>query len=397
MGERDRERVALVTRALAAEGLDALLCTLPSNVLLVSGYWPVVGNAIAVVTREGQVAVAAPEDEKVFAEAGWADDLRTFSSGSLDQLVETADTASHTLRDLASALEIEPGSTIGVEGSAWLDPSGYAAKFVYGAGVHRLLAAAFQSAGSVDASACLARLRSALTGGELASLRRACAIARDAFIATSWAIEPGTSETEVAALLRAQLDASGNPTDRCDGYAYCMSGANAANAWAAYQHSGPRVIARGDFVLLHCNSYANGFCTDITRTYSIGPPGVEESAIIKAVMSARRAALAAVRPGVAACEVDRAARAEMESRGFGKAFKHPTGHGVGFAAIDHNARPRIHPKSAETLEPGMVFNIEPAAYLPPLGGMRHCDMVLVTGDGAELLTDFQTEVADLVL
>ena len=84
------------------------------------------------------------------------------------------------------------------------------------------------------------------------------------------------------------------------------------------------------------------------------------------------------------------------SIGFGPAFKHPTGHGVGFAAINHNARPRVHPRSDDVLENGMVLNIEPAAYVEQFG-MRHCDMIAVTDDGAELLTDFHNAADELTL
>jgi Xaa-Pro dipeptidase len=95
--------------------------------------------------------------------------------------------------------------------------------------------------------------------------------------------------------------------------------------------------------------------------------------------------------------VDGAARAAIEERGFGEGFKHPTGHGVGFAAIDHNAIPRIHPQSGDRLEPGMVFNVEPAIYIEGLGGLRHCDMVAVTENGMELLTPFHATLAELAL
>jgi len=68
------------------------------------------------------------------------------------------------------------------------------------------------------------------------------------------------------------------------------------------------------------------------------------------------------------------------------------GHGIGFAAISANARPRIHPASDEILETGMTFNIEPSIYIEGYGGARHCDMVAVTSNGMELLTDFQNEM-----
>jgi Xaa-Pro aminopeptidase len=86
----------------------------------------------------------------------------------------------------------------------------------------------------------------------------------------------------------------------------------------------------------------------------------------------------------------------MRSHGFESEFKHATGHGVGFAAIDHNAMPRIHPKSPDVLESGMVFNVEPAAYSESFGGSRHCDVVTVTRTGYELLTAFWSDPRSLV-
>jgi Xaa-Pro aminopeptidase len=72
--------------------------------------------------------------------------------------------------------------------------------------------------------------------------------------------------------------------------------------------------------------------------------------------------------------VDRAARAVLTAHAFGPCFPHGTGHGVGFAAIDHNARPRLHPHADDTLECGIIFNVEPAIYIEGYGGVRHCPM-----------------------
>jgi Xaa-Pro aminopeptidase len=149
-------------------------------------------------------------------------------------------------------------------------------------------------------------------------------------------------------------------------------------------------------VLTHCNSYADGYWTDITRTYCIGPLGERQRGMYEAVFAAREAALEAIRPGVKASAVDRAAREVMRAHGLGREFKHATGHGVGFAAINHNALPRLHPASPEILETGMVFNVEPAAYISGFGGLRQCDMVAVTPNGVELLTPFQSAVQELI-
>ena len=78
----------------------------------------------------------------------------------------------------------------------------------------------------------------------------------------------------------------------------------------------------------------------------------------------------------------------MCRHGFGNAFLHGTGHGVGFVAIDHDASPRLTPGSSDVIEAGMAFNIEPGAYFEGWGGARHCDMVLCTEAGAVLLTGF---------
>ena len=93
--------------------------------------------------------------------------------------------------------------------------------------------------------------------------------------------------------------------------------------------------------------------------------------------------------------MDRAAREVLAGCGLGAAFTHGTGHGVGFAAIDHHARPRLHPASDDVLMEGMTFNLEPAAYLEGRGGVRHCDLVAVHASGAELLTPFHTSLEEL--
>jgi Xaa-Pro aminopeptidase len=150
-------------------------------------------------------------------------------------------------------------------------------------------------------------------------------------------------------------------------------------------------------VLLHCNSYCEGLWTDITRTFWIDAPTDRHRAIHDAVMAASRSALAVIQPGVRAATVDRAARDAMISRGLGEAFKHPTGHGVGFAAIDHTAPPQIRADGEGVLQPGMVFNVEPGAYIAGQCGVRHCDMVLVTENGVECLTPFQASLEDLTV
>lgn len=105
-------------------------------------------------------------------------------------------------------------------------------------------------------------------------------------------------------------------------------------------------------------------------------------------MEARDAALHAAVPGAHASGIDATARDVLTRRGFGAQFLHAVGHGVGFAAADANAMPRLHPQSPDILEAGMTFNIEPAIYFKGEGGLQHCDVVACTESGAEVLTSF---------
>jgi Xaa-Pro aminopeptidase len=134
----------------------------------------------------------------------------------------------------------------------------------------------------------------------------------------------------------------------------------------------------------------DGYCVDLTRTVSVGRPGTEASRLHQAVVEAQAAAMAAVRPGVAAWTVDAAARAVLHRHGLGERFSHGTGHGLG---LELHERPRITRRRPDAsgdpealLVPGMVFTVEPGLYLPGWGGVRIEDDLLVTETGFELLT-----------
>jgi Xaa-Pro aminopeptidase len=128
---------------------------------------------------------------------------------------------------------------------------------------------------------------------------------------------------------------------------------------------------------------------DLTRTVATAAPvPAEARRLYGAVLAARQAAVAAVRPGVPADAVDRAAREVLEAEGLGEAFGHGTGHGLGLEVHEEPRVTRRRPGGPEprTLEAGMVFTIEPGAYVPGFGGVRLEDDVLVTAEGCELLT-----------
>jgi Xaa-Pro aminopeptidase len=396
---RDTARIDRIRRILEAADLEAILATLPVHVLLLSGYWPVVGNALAIATQDGRTAVIAPQDERGLAEGGWADEVRTFEPVSPDELKTLDEAVCVPLAEVARSLGLGRG-WIGYARGPMSEPASYAAMSLYGPGVLELLQQALPSAHLQPADESFRRLEAVKTPREMAWLRVTCRIVEQAFRAGADQLRPGLLETEAAVHFAVPLSTVGTGfkgVGRGGGYAWCMSGPNAAEAKGAYARSRPRPLARGEMVLIHCNAYADGYWADVTRTFCLGDPDVRQGELFDAVLQARAAALGTIRPGARAADVDRAARGVLEDLGLGSHFKHPAGHGVGFQAIDHNARPRLHPKSDDVLEPGMVFNVEPAVYFDGDCGLRHCDMVAVTAEGYELLTPFRDTIEQLFL
>ena len=396
----DGERIERIRRSLTKNNLDAVICALPANVLLLTGYYPVLGTAIAIAAKNGQIVVAAPKDEEFLAKNGWAERIFTFEFGSLTKIESIAEAVFPALKDAVGNLNLEIRA-VGYEFGAWSETVSYSALNLYAASMPELLNRVFAPPVELKpADFLLKELRSLKTPNEIERIETSCRIARRAFSDGAKNLKPEMMESEAAAIFRAPLAAGGIGFEniaRADGFVWCMSGANSAKASAAFARSSAKKIRENEFVLIHCNSYADGFWTDITRTFCLGEIDGRKREIYEAIFAARQAAIEKIKPGAAASDVDHAAREELKSRGYGKEFRHQAGHGVGFAAIDHNAAPRIHPEPNETLQTGMVFNLEPAIYIENFGGLRHCDVVAVTPDGAKVLTDFQTEIKDLIL
>jgi Xaa-Pro aminopeptidase len=174
----------------------------------------------------------------------------------------------------------------------------------------------------------------------------------------------------------------------------------AAGPNSALPHAVPtdRVLAPGDLVLLDFGGVYGGYCVDLTRTVGLGPVSDECKRLYTAVHDAHAAALqAAGRPGVTTGDVDAAARETLGLYGLAEQFGHGTGHGLG---LEIHEAPRISKRTAEhpgeaKVEPGMVFTIEPGAYVTGLGGVRIEDDVLVTSEGCTLLTDASREWREL--
>ena len=392
----DHQRIQKLRSALANSSLDAIVCSLPKNVLLLSGYWPVVGTSVAIALADGGLHLIIPEDEKDLVKASSAR-LHTYKPASLNKLT----TATEAVREPLEALRPLLGTArIAIETGGDSEPASYAAMHLFSETLSESLKALFPGATVTAGGDVLKTLRATKTGPELTQLRTACRLAQFGFEGGAALLRDGLPEIMAAQLFRDRMKRTRidySDVQREEDFIWVMSGANSAKAHGAYARSRTKTIENGDLVLVHCNSTVDGYWTDITRTYSLGKPDDKRWRMYQAIFEARRAALDCIAPGRRAADVDHAARRVLERHGFGKEFKHSTGHGVGFGAISPDALPRLHPKSPDVLETGMVFNVEPAIYFEGYGGIRHCDMVTVTENGYELLTPFQAEVNDLVL
>jgi Xaa-Pro aminopeptidase len=384
----DEQRCAANVAALKRSSLHALICSSSTSVLLLTGYWPVMGGSVAVATTDGRVFVIIPEDERELAQAVGSAQIITYTPETLGRLEPPIHALSATLGSLLRSLSLS--NNVGTEFRLGMQPASYLSSHVFHTSLIDQLESFRLSARFVSADTILDTLKATKTSKELSLIRRSAEVASHGFAIAAKCVKPGLRESEVAAEIQSAFDRSprAEGLERSYGAFYCMSGPNSAKASAAYARTRQRTLCDGDLVMIHANTCADGYWTDITRTYIVGAPDTRQRDMQDAIAEARSAAIDAVRPGVKASRVDQVARDVMTAHGFGAAFRHSTGHGVGFAAADANAHPRIHPRSPDVLEEGMTFNIEPAAYFDEYGGMRHCDMVAVTATGASVITDF---------
>jgi Xaa-Pro aminopeptidase len=385
----DDERQVAIVNALCKSHFDGLVCCDATSVLLLTGFWPVLGTSVVIFAGDGNVALIVPEDEVEIADATTSARITPYKPSKLESLDYPIRALSGPISLAIDSLSLS-GKTLGVEFRQTMQPASYASAANFHTSLVDLLDGLRLSLKLVSCDSILESLKARKTTKETFLMRRAADVAAEGFKEAHRCITAGMRETEVAAAAQSAFDTSltAEGLERSYGFFYCMSGPNSAKAAAAYARTRQRTIQHGDLVMIHANTCADGYWTDITRTYTAGEPTARQDAIRSAISEARAEALNAISPGVAASDVDRAARSVMTKHGFGAAFKHATGHGVGFAAANANGLPRIHPQSPDVLVEGMTFNIEPAAYFDGYGGMRHCDVVAVNSDGATVLTDY---------
>jgi Xaa-Pro dipeptidase len=389
----NQERLDRMRRAMEAERLDALAVRLPENVLLLSGFWPMIGASVLVFPREGRPVCAIPHCYEY--EAGlslWEAEPAHFRYGVLD-----APEPGSAVRDILSRAAWGKGwKRVGYEADfevvapSW--NSGEAQ--VPGARARAIYQAAFEGAELVDVSAFLQVQRRRKTAYEIARIRIASEISAIGLEAFERLARVGASGVELAAGVEREIMARGTGyrgAFRVRAYAQVAVGPDeSAVGYRPNEVSTVRRLEQGDVALLELGVVADGYWADRTRVRVAGEPTDGQCKVFDTVRKAQQSAAAAIRPGVSGAEVDEAARSIIRDAGYADFFPHITGHGVGFGY--HESLPKLAPGETAPLEEGMVTSVEPGIYCKPCGGFRIEDDVLVTPNGSETLGPFRNSL-----
>jgi Xaa-Pro aminopeptidase len=248
----------------------------------------------------------------------------------------------------------------------------------------RSFADAFTGMELVPTEAVVDGLRMVKEPGEVERIRAACAIADDAFCEQQPSLHDRPTEREFALRLEFGMRERG-----ASGVSFDAIVASGPNGALPHARPSDRRIEPGELVVIDFGCVVDGYCSDMTRTVSVGEPSAEARTIWDTVLLAQRTGCEAVAVGVECAAVDRASRDVIAAAGWADAFVHGTGHGVG---LEIHESPRVASTATGTLAAGHIVTVEPGVYLPGVGGVRIEDTLVVTADGPVALTEFPKQL-----
>ncbi len=354
--DRRPERQAALRAQLASEGADALLVLHLSNIRYLTGF-----TGSAAVLLVGREATTLVTDNRYAAQG--------------PQEVGNA-----------ARVEIDPAniwSRLGrVLAQETLETLGYEAHVATVRDAERL--GEIARVRLVPCSGLVERLRAVKSAEEVSAIREAARLAADALAETLGVVRAGESELAVAAELEAALRRRGS-----EWHPFPTIVASGPRSALPHARTSGRVIERGDWLLVDFGAQVDGYCADLTRTYVVGARADErQQAMYDLVREAHHRAIAHLHAEMTGREADALARDVITARGFGEAFSHSLGHGLG---LEVHEAPRLAPTADGALPLHAVVTVEPGVYFPGWGGVRLEDDVYIGPSGAECLSEGEGE------
>lgn len=231
----------------------------------------------------------------------------------------------------------------------------------------------------VPAPPIIQRLRSRKDTSEIATIQRAIDIARAAFDDVRHSLGPGVTELDVAARLEAAMRHRG-----ARGHAFEPIVAFGERGAMPHARLSSRPLRQSEPVIIDWGAEIDGYCSDLTRSFHLGPPPARYREVYETVVAAQHAAIERIEAGMTGAQAHALAASVITAAGFGDNFTHGLGHGVGLDV--HDYPPYLGPSSQDILEDTMVFTIEPGIYLPGWGGVRIEDIVVLQHGKARCLS-----------
>jgi Xaa-Pro aminopeptidase len=241
----------------------------------------------------------------------------------------------------------------------------------------------------LPAGELIERLRIVKSPEEVAAIRAAAALAQEALAEVLDTVRVGQSEQEIGAALEASLRRRGS-----EWHPFPTIVASGPRSALPHARTSQRTVGSGEWLLLDFGAQVDGYCADLTRTVVVGARADErQRTVYDLVRAAQQRALQHLHAGMSGREGDALAREVIATRGFGDAFGHSLGHGIG---LEVHEAPRLAPMAEAALPAHAVVTVEPGIYLPGWGGVRLEDDVHLRPEGAECLSDGRTELLELV-
>ena len=358
-----RDRLSRAAAEASERGVDALLITPSPDYAYLLGYRAPALERLTclIVPADGEPALVLPRLEESLARhqlGELADEVTILPWDETDDPIR-----------LVQAI-VAGARRVAVQDQMW-------------ARVALRLRAALDPTELVEAGPTMSALRRIKSPDEVERLRSAASAADSVMGAVMGERLSGRTEAEVSRHIRELLLEAGH--DVAD-FAIVASGPNSASP---HHEAGDRVIEAGDAVVLDIGGMRAGYCSDTSRTAFVGDPAPEFAALHAVLREAQAAACEAVQPGVPCSEIDGVARQIIDEAGYGAAFIHRTGHGIG---METHEEPYIVASNQEPLQEGHAFSIEPGIYLRDRWGARIEDIVVCTDAGGERLNTTSTEL-----